>query len=138
MKQLISICVLVLSVSACNGQGPTQEEFDALKRRVVALERMAKGMDQQKGGKAKAPAAPSKPAGPKTGIQVTGDALKVVVSVGKRRMGIPAAIPEGEYTIHALFTQGAKPVEAGKLTAKGKQPITVNCTAATKLCEVVE
>lgn len=138
MNKLISICVLTLAMSACTSEGPSKEEFDALKRRVVFLEKKAKGMDQQKGVKSKAPAASAKPMGPKTGIQLTGDALKVVVSAGKRRIGIPAALPEGEYTIHALFTQGAKPIEAGKLTAKGKEPITVNCTAATQKCEVVE
>ena len=56
--------------------------------------------------------------------------------MGKRRVPVPAAVPEGDYTIHALFTQGAKPVEAGKVKVKGKAPITINCTAETKKCEV--
>jgi hypothetical protein len=133
------VCLVVMLVTACSGQGASQEEFDALKRRVIVLEKKTRSMDQQKGGKAKAAqgAAP-KPTGPKTPIKATGDALKVVLTVGKRRIAIPAAVPEGEYAIHALFTQGAKPVEAGKLTAKGKAPITVNCTAESSKCEVIE
>jgi len=130
--------LVALALTACSNQGATKEEFDALKRRVMALEKKAKGMDQ-KGGKAKAPpSSPQKPPGPKTPIKVTGNAIKVVLTMGKRRIGVPAGVPEGDYTIHALFTQGAKPVEAGKLTVKGKTPITIDCSSESKKCEVAE
>ena len=89
MKSLAAVLVAGLLATGCASDGPTKEEFEAIKRRVAVLEKKAKAMEPAKGKQLGKPsqkdAKAGKAAPPKTGVKITGDAEKVMLTAGKRQ-----------------------------------------------------
>jgi hypothetical protein len=73
--------------------------------------------------------------GPAGTVNVEGDAKRVLLTADKKRVSLPGAVGEGEYTIMAAFGE-EKPIEVGALTVVADKIFTVTCDAKLKTCTV--
>ncbi len=71
---------------------------------------------------------------PSTGaVKLSGDAERVVVTMGSTRVDLPAELPPGTYNILAWFPDMPS-TKAGSLTVAAGDTVTVRCTAAFLQC----
>ena len=74
------------------------------------------------------------PKGPTASIQFSGDATKVMLEADGRRYRASGAVPTGTYRILAWFPGTPDPVDAGEVTAKANQRITLQCASLMRRC----
>ena len=67
-------------------------------------------------------------------MAVEGDAERVVLDGRAGRFTLPAAVPEGSYSVLATFP-GQKAMVAGKVTVHADQSLTVRCSAGFTRCK---
>ena len=152
MKPFVCL-MLCLLVGGCGAFGdtdaPTRDEIEALDRRIGQVEKRTKTLEKrvlneadkpdkkppENNKKGEDPEGEEKPPVVKTKVAVQGDATRVVLTVGKRRLVLPAEVPVGEYAIMAAFAD-QKPVKTGNVTVEKNKPLTLTCTAASKTCTV--
>ncbi len=149
MRSLATVAVLFALVlggsSAVGGCGAAgqDEKLEELSRKVATLEKRLKTLEGgKKGAKGKSAKGKSKsgkgkakaPAGPKAKVEVAGDAVKVLLTNGKRKFTLPGEVPVGEYTVLASFEETAEPAQAGAATVTEGKTTTLTCTTADKAC----
>lgn len=161
MKSLfptLALLLIVAGVTVTSGcAGSDAAEVEALKRRIANLETRTKQLESlagvpgggaQRGAKSRQRgSAASKPGeggtrkttptiDPSEGAELTltGDALKVMVTIGQRRMAPRGVAPAGEATVLAQFTEGQAPVQAGTGTLTAGSKVTINCDSASQTC----
>lgn len=104
-----------------------------LERRVLKLESSgARGTSKVRAHRRRPPTAPSPEA--TVAVLVEGDAQRVFLRTGDRRLPLPGRVPPGDYEIRARFELDTPVVAAGNVELTDGEAITIVCNGTVQIC----
>lgn len=135
-RSLLVACLVQLGCGPSADQADLTRKVAQLERRVLKLESAgARGRS-----KVRSPATRRRAAGtpgPEATVAalVQGDALRVFLRQGDRRLPLPGRVPPGTYEIRARFDLDAPVRAAGEIELTDGEKVTIACDRANALCQ---